>query len=122
MSRKRKDVLPINSIWDEYDWSSIFNSYSVETRSTDRDLIDERPKREDVERVHRFYCSADTGDRDFYALIELRDGRWAGLEAWHDYTGWDCQSGVTWIVGPSRDEVWRLGLSQEARDALESKA
>ena len=31
----------------------------------------------------------------FARLVKLKDGRFAAVSGWHDYTGWDCQSGVT---------------------------
>lgn len=51
-------------------------------------------------------------------LGELQDGRWFGLEAWNDYTGWDCQDGADIYIGESRIDVVLNGLTQEGRSAL----
>lgn len=37
------------------------------------------------------------GERDgefWYWVLRLRDGRYAALSGWCDYTGWDCRSGA----------------------------
>ncbi|MFI7691725.1 hypothetical protein ACIBQ6_21840 [Nonomuraea sp. NPDC049655] len=61
----------------------------------------------------------DTGNElELYALLELKDGRWASLEAWTDYTGWGCQDGSTVRIGPDRDTVVRFGLTDEGRSTL----
>lgn len=51
-------------------------------------------------------------------LGRLGDGRWFGLEAWNDYTGWGCGEGADFYVGDSEDDVILNGLTQEGRAAL----
>jgi len=51
-------------------------------------------------------------------LIELKDGRWATLNAWNDYTGWGCQDDSTIRVSPTRDHAIQYGLDNEGRDLL----
>jgi hypothetical protein len=51
-------------------------------------------------------------------LGTLKDGRWFGLEAWNDYTGWGCQDGCDIYVGPTREDVVANGLTVEGRNHL----
>ena len=51
-------------------------------------------------------------------VVRLRDGRWAAIEGWNDYTGWGCQDGADVRVGFSEEDVIRGGLTQEARAKL----
>jgi hypothetical protein len=52
------------------------------------------------------------------AVLRLRDGRYASLSAWNDYTGWGCQDGSDVRVGPSKAHVARFGLTQSERTLL----
>lgn len=72
---------------------------------------------EDVEKSI-IWDPSDSGEPTFYALIKLKSGEWAALEAWHDYTGWDCRSGASFHVAPDRDTAIRLGFGEDARRAL----
>jgi hypothetical protein len=48
---------------------------------------------EDIENVVAQIPGHNDEDNWFW-IIQLKDGRFALLDAWCDYTGWDCQSGV----------------------------
>lgn len=60
----------------------------------------------------------DSGEPSFYATVRLSDGRFAALEAWHDYTGWDCRSGATWTIAKDRSDLDRWAVSDQMRRAL----
>lgn len=51
-------------------------------------------------------------------LGTLNDGRWFGLEAWNDYTGWGCQDNADLYVGPTREDVIANGITADGRAAL----
>lgn len=51
----------------------------------------------------------------------LADGRWFGLEAWNDYTGWGCQDSSDIYVGPTLTDVSINGLTNDGRSALDRK-
>jgi len=57
-------------------------------------------------------------DGDFAGVGRLKDGRWFGWEGWHDSTGWDCQSGATFVITDSQEDAFRWGLSKETRKAF----
>lgn len=40
---------------------------------------------------------------NFTWVVGLKDGRWAAVRGWHDYTGWDCQSGMRTEWYPTKD-------------------
>ena len=37
------------------------------------------------------------GDRSYVWEVVLSDGRKYHVDGWHDYTGWECQSGANYI-------------------------
>lgn len=43
-----------------------------------------------------FENNADTehGEGDYAFIVRLKTGEFVTAEGWHDYTGWDCQSGL----------------------------
>lgn len=76
---------------DDYDLRAVFSDAEPEFRSVYDPSVREVPfLLEDIE-VEKsiLWDPGDSGEPDFYALAKLKNGRWAALEAWHDYTGWD---------------------------------
>ena len=72
---------------------------------------------DDVEAIDKSWTSG--GDEpDWVWLLCLKDGRFATAKAWHDYTGWDCQSDLTTSVHATREEAIRWGLTLNDRDNL----
>ena len=60
----------------------------------------------------------ENDERDWVAVVKLKDGRYAFVEAGCDYTGWDCWSqGQVW-VSDSLENLWQFGVTQDARDRL----
>lgn len=55
---------------------------------------------------------------NFAWLLRLNDGRFVAATGWHDYTGWDCQSGLTTSIHATRDEAIRFGLTLNDREVL----
>ena len=56
----------------------------------------------DIERVVVLLREGDNpedqmGDEDWEWFVYLKDKRRFFVTAWHDYTGWDCRSGATYI-------------------------
>lgn len=52
-------------------------------------------------------------------LGRLHDGRWFGLEAGNDFTGWGCMGDQADLyVSDSREDVILNGLTAEGRNAL----
>ena len=73
--------------------------------------------RDDVKRLF----ALDIGENDgpeFLAAGELNDGRYFVLDAWRDYTGWDCQAGGTAHVADTEANAIRFGLSEQQRERL----
>ncbi len=60
------------------------------------------------------------GENDEASWIGLfQCGDWyLFLDAWCDYTGWDCQAGGYAMVSRSLDWLWRWGIGQEQRTRL----
>lgn len=49
---------------------------------------------------------------------KLNDGRYFFLDAWCDYTGWDCRSGGDAQVASTLDDLIRYGMTENARSRL----
>ena len=69
----------------------------------------------DVAEVLAFWSGEDGCNTHFSWLLRLKDGRFTGASAWHDYTGWKCQSGMSVSVHHSREEAVALGLTLNDR-------
>lgn len=54
----------------------------------------------------------------FTWVVGLLDGRWAAVRGWHDFTGWDCQSGLKTEWYATKDDALRTLVDWE-RDALD---
>lgn len=61
-------------------------------------------KEEDVESV--IHYRAGENDSDSWLIVaKLTDGRFAYINAWCDYTGWDCQAGGEITYADSLDDL-----------------
>lgn len=58
----------------------------------------------DVREIVRWY-EGENDAESWYAVLILSDGRYAGVEAWCDYTGWDCQAGSEVVYASTEDEL-----------------
>lgn len=61
------------------------------------------------------------GENDYapwFCIGRVSDGRWFSLEAWCDYTGWDCKAGGSCQVAATREAVIRFGTSAEGRKRM----
>lgn len=50
---------------------------------------------------------------NFTWVVRLIDGRWAAVRGWHDYTGWDCQSGLKTEWYATKDDAFRTLVDWE---------
>ena len=105
-------------VLDGYDWREAFEfGGDVERVPPGSTISNEAVKREDVVEV----LAVDEGENDEAAWIvvgKLADARWFALEAWCDYTGWDCQAGGRAYVAATQDEIVRFGLDNDQRKRL----
>lgn len=59
-------------------------------------------------------------DGDSWVLVaELKDGRFGYVDAWCDYTGWDCQSGGSSEIAESFEKLQRFHLTSQIRRRLD---
>ena len=87
----------------EYDWDNIFHDSTV-SRDYAEVLYDWRN---------------DDPEGEFCGIVKnTLTGSYYSFSAWHDYTGWDCRSGVEWF-GPHDSVIGAAGqLTQESRRNL----
>jgi hypothetical protein len=76
---------------------------------------------DDVAEVDRYsYSVNDVGtELKLVALLRLKDGRYATVIAWNDYTGWDCQDGADVRIAETRDAAICHGLGNDERSMLD---
>lgn len=72
---------------------------------------------DDIESV----IASREGENDelsWLAAFGLKDGRFVYIEAWCDYTGWDCRSGGSCSVASNAADLIRFGMGDGSREAL----
>ena len=114
-------------VLDTYDWKEAFGfagepdacAAPEDFRGAvpDKSYNFERFNRQDVVEI----AGISEGENDdlswmIYGLLE--DGRWFFIDAWCDYTGWDCQAGGTVTIADSREECERFALTDDARNRM----
>lgn len=113
---------------DDSDWREAFG-YAGEPDTNGSANIERTISPEDAEVSLAPFTRADValitaqseGENDEQSWLiygQLTDGRWFHIEAWCDYTGWDCQAGGTTLVSSDRDRLIRFGMTTDARARL----
>lgn len=72
----------------------------------------------DIKRVVAYDQGENDGD-SWVLVAELNDGRFGYVDAWCDYTGWDCQSGGSSEIADSLEELQRFHLTSKIRRRLD---
>lgn len=110
----------------DYDWKEAFGYAGEPGTNATANLLEAVPgseidanefRMEDVFGV----VAESTGENDGDSWIcygVLKDNRWFFLEAWCDYTGWDCQAGGSASIASNREECERFALTDQARHRL----
>jgi hypothetical protein len=100
------------------DWREAFFCASTPARCiVDAVVALDSFTREDVVLV----VACAQGERDgasWVGVFELKDGRYAMVQASCDYTGWDCRRTGHAEVARSLSDIVRFSLGQEDRDRL----
>ena len=64
---------------------------------------------------------AEEGENDaesWVGVFKLKNGNYGYVDAWCDYTGWDCQSGGDSAIAPTLEELQRFHLTKNIRERL----
>lgn len=101
---------------DTYDWEEAFK-YADPERCIGSKVSEAPFTREDVEEVIAL-SEGENDEADWLGLFLLKDGRYAFLTAWCDYTGWDCQAGGAAWVSHSLEHLLQMGVPRDARKRL----
>lgn len=72
---------------------------------------------EDIHSVEAYWTNGED-EPSFAWLLKLRDGYWVAATGGHDYTGWDCRSGLETSVHATKEDAIRFGLTLNDRDNL----
>lgn len=100
--------MDVNHFIENYDWRNALENCGVDGK--------------DIQSV----IEHDAGENDgqsWVAVLRLNDGRYCVIDAWCDYTGWDCQSGGHANFAASLNELrrWQMTSSQRRRLNMELK-
>jgi hypothetical protein len=103
---------------NDYDWKEVFEYAKPSAVITDEGEISTAPfTREDVQQVIA-KSDGEHDERDWVAVLKLRDGRYASISAGCDYTGWDCQANGHAQVARKKKDIIRFGLTEDERERL----
>jgi hypothetical protein len=100
-----------------YDWREAFEFGSPQGAVPNKEYNLASFNNEDVALI----AGMDEGCNDEQSWMiygQLKDGRWFYLEAWCDYTGWDCRSGGHSVVADTKEECEQFALTNEARNRI----
>ena len=65
------------------------------------------------------YSSEGENDGESWiAVVRLTDGRFGYVDAWCDYTGWDCQAGGDGAISDTFEHLQRWELTTKIRRRL----
>ncbi len=106
-------------VLDDYDWASAFEyageknygngSVDIRTPIGYEHVSRDSFAREDVKEIYGIHEGVN--DEESWLLWgKLSDGRYFALNAWCDYTGWDCRAGGTVFVADDKDIVFEFGF------------
>lgn len=100
---------------ESYDWSEAF-SYASNVR-TATNCSGELFGIDDVAEILQYDEGQNDGD-SWIMVGKLNDGRFFFLDAWCDYTGWDCQASGDAQVADTLENLHRFGMDEAARVRL----
>ena len=86
-----------------YDWRSAFDYAPFST--------------DDVAEILYYEEGYNDGD-SWVGVFKLKDGKFGYVDAWCDYTGWDCRSGGDGGIADSFEELQRWQLTTVIRRRL----
>ena len=113
-------MLTLEKMREDYDWKAAFGFCSTPGHISP--VVGSDAKRDffGIGDVTQIVASSEgCNDGDNWVMVgKLSDGRYFFLDAWCDYTGWDCQSGGSVIVSLDLSDLWQFGLTDSARDRL----
>lgn len=64
----------------------------------------------------------DYAETEVWGAFVLKDGRFAGVNASCDTTGWDCQANNTMTVASSLEELMKVAFDDNGRERLREQA
>jgi hypothetical protein len=102
---------------DDYDWEEVFKYADPSAVPGSEGISLASFGRDDVAELYGFSNGQNDGD-NWVCYGKLSDGRFFWIEAGCNYTGWGCQEQGFSQVARTREDVWRLGLTDEYRARL----
>ena len=109
---------PIVEALDNYDWCEAFSvSDEPEHALPSGSCALGKPTRDAVAEIIHLVEGENDGP-SWLLVCRLKDDRYLFLDAWCDYTGWDCRSSGSMTVASNLADLLRYGLGNEHRERL----
>lgn len=108
----------LKAMLDSYDWQEAFPLAQPPSLTEGATCSKAKFTRDDVEEVLGSVEGQNDGE-SWIAVLKLKDGRYAFITAWCDYTGWGCQDGGDSWVADDLANLIRWGMGKEDRERLE---
>ena len=95
--------LELQTLKEDYDWQEAINfaPFSIN----------------DIEEILYYFEGENDGD-SWMGVFKLNNGKFGYVDAWCDYTGWDCQSGGDGAIGDTFEHLQRWELTTKIRRRL----
>lgn len=127
MRNDKPGAMTLAEMREDYDWIEAFGFAGQPSAYNGPDIRRAHPTEQDTSLAPftlddvvsiDALAEGENDEESWLAMGTLKDGRWFLLDAWCDYTGWDCQAGGTATVAPDRETLVTLGTTPEQRQRL----
>ena len=106
----------LRELRDDWDWNEAFGRSGKASNPITREVEERQYKTGDVVEIVAISVG-ENDERPWVGLFLMDDGRYLFVDAWCDYTGWDCQSGGSAEWFRTKEEAVAC-ISAEARERL----
>lgn len=96
-------MFTVQELLEDYNWKEAFSFAKFEI--------------EDIAEVIALEEGENDGD-SWAGVFKLKDGNYGYIDAWCDYTGWDCRSGGDSAIASTLEELQRFHLTKNIRTRL----
>ena len=107
----------LDYIKSDYNWVEVFKYANPEKCVDDEDISTESFTMDDISEIKALVDGQNDQD-DWIAIFKLKDGRFAFIVAWCDFTGWGWQEGGQSLVSSGFLSLMRFGVGIEDRIRL----
>ena len=113
------DCVPCRACWDRLLERGLGEKLLASALLT---ALSHHPQDWQVHDLEELVVDIDNGsDEPSFTWVLKAGGQWMAVRGWHDYTGWDCQSGLRTEKYATKEDALRTLVDWE-REAIEQQA